>query len=72
MTSTETATRSEHTQRAHWVEHYRGLTAQQLVARTLSLRIAAKRGRVADAELRFQVLEAEQAYRAEYPIRFSS
>lgn len=54
----------EATQRARWANHYRNLMAHELVARTLSLRIATKWGHAEDGELRLQVLEAEQARRA--------
>lgn len=54
----------EDAQRARWANHYRNLLAHELIARTLSLRIATKRGHAENGELRLQVLEAEQARRA--------
>ena len=63
MTST-IGTSLEATERAKWASHYRNLMAHELVARTLSLRIATKWGHAEDGELRLQVLEAEQARRA--------
>jgi hypothetical protein len=57
---------AEAAERARWTEHYRTLTVSELIARTISLRISARRGNVAakDAELQFQVLEAEQVRRS--------
>lgn len=45
---------------AEWAAHYRTLTAPELVARTLSLRIATKRGHAENPDARFAALEAEQ------------
>lgn len=47
-----------------WVTHYRTLTAHELIARTLSLQLSAKRGSATEVEERFAALEAEQARRA--------
>jgi hypothetical protein len=57
MPNVETATRD-------WTAHYRSLTTPELVARTLSLRIAAKRGHATEVDERFAALEAEQDRRS--------
>jgi hypothetical protein len=53
------------TRRAKWVEPYRSMTAVQLADETRKLRTAVLWGYATEAELRFEVLEAEQARRSE-------
>ena len=44
----------------NWAAHYRTLTTQELIARTIYLTISADRGQAIDVDERFAALEAEQ------------